>query len=102
MDLATDIFDAVADRPLVNIQADVWQRLDALWNLWHDQAAELRNNLSQPGVQREPGLLEQSLASALAHATNWKLSSAEQDRLRSGCLTEQCQRIAEGKMRLGL
>lgn len=84
------------------VQDALWQRLDALWNLWHDQAAELRNDSPQPGVQREAGLLEQSLASALAHATNWKLSSAEQDRLRSGCLTEQCRRIAEGKMRLEL
>ena len=46
--------------------------------------------------------LEQSLASALAHANNWKLTPAERDRLRDGCLTEQCQSIAEGKMSFGL
>lgn len=92
----------LGERGPAAVEDALWQRLDALWNLWHDKAAELRNNSPQLSVQREPGLLEQSLASALAHATNWKLSSAEQDRLRSGCLTEQCQRIAEGKLRLGL
>jgi hypothetical protein len=78
----------------------LWRRLDALWNLWHDKTAELRANSPQASVQRQTALLEQSLASALSHATNWNLTSAERDRLRSGCLTEQCQRIAEGKMSL--
>jgi hypothetical protein len=80
----------------------LWRRLDALWNLWHDKTAELRANSPQASVQRQPALLERSLASALSRATNWNLTSAERDRLRSGCLTEQCQRIAEGKMWLGL
>jgi hypothetical protein len=45
---------------------------------------------------------ELSLASALSHASNWKLTPSEHDHLRDGCLTEQCRAIADGKMWLGL
>jgi len=80
----------------------LWLRLDALWNVWHDKPAELRINSPRASLQQQSALLEQSLASALSHAKNWNLTSAERDRLRGGCLTERCQSIAEGKMSLGL
>jgi hypothetical protein len=86
------------------VQDTLWQRLNALWTLWHDHAEELRGP-SLPldkSIQSQSAHLEQSLASALAHGNNWKLTPAERDRLRDGCLTEQCQRIAEGKMSFGL
>jgi hypothetical protein len=86
------------------VQDTLWQRLNALWTLWHDHAVELRGPTLalDKSIQSQSAHLEQSLASALAHANNWKLTPAERDRLRDGCLTEQCQRIAEGKMSLGL
>jgi len=46
--------------------------------------------------------LERALASALSHATNWRLSSETLDRLRSDCLTEPCRVIASGRMFLNL
>lgn len=86
------------------VQDPLWERLNALWTLWHDHAVELRGPALplDKSIQSQSAHLEQSLASALAHANNWKLTPAERDRLRDGCLTEQCQRIAEGKMSLGL
>ena len=86
------------------VQDTLWQRLNALWTLWHDHGVELRGPALplDKSIQSQSAHLEQSLASALAHANNWKLTPAERDRLRDGCLTEQCQRIAEGKMSFGL
>jgi len=92
----------LADHGPAGAEDLLWRRLDALWNLWHDKSAELRTNSPQASVQRQTAVLELTLASALAHGKNWNLTSAERDRLRSGCLTEQCQRIAEGKMWLVL
>jgi hypothetical protein len=46
-------------------------------------------------------LLEQALASALLHAANWTLSSAEQDRLREGCLTRECGEASKGNILVG-
>jgi hypothetical protein len=46
--------------------------------------------------------LEQALASALAHAKNWKLSPAEIDQLSSGCLTDACREVADGHRVLNL
>jgi hypothetical protein len=82
----------------------LWQRLDALWLLWHDRAGELRTTVATRDreIQSLSSRLEQSLASALSHASNWKLTPSEHDRLRDGCLTEQCQAIAGDKMWLGL
>lgn len=82
----------------------LWERLNAFWLKWHDRPGELQGRFS--AVDHDPGQraaqLEQALASALAHANNWKLTPAEQTRLRSGCITDQCRDIADGKMSLGL
>lgn len=82
----------------------LWERLNAFWLKWHDRPGELQGRFSaadhDPGQQAAQ--LEQALASALAHANNWKLTPAEQTRLRSGCITDQCRDIADGKMSLGL
>jgi hypothetical protein len=82
----------------------LWQRLESFWASWKGRAMELneapmdpRNNDRTNGAN-----LEQALASALAHAQNWKLDSAAIDRLRSGCLTEACRDIASGQRSLGL
>lgn len=82
----------------------LWRRLEALWVLWHYRAGELRITVPTPdrGIQWQSARLEQSLVSALSHANNWELTPSERDRLRDSCLTEQCQNIADGKMRLGL
>jgi hypothetical protein len=84
----------------------LWQRLESLWAAWHDRASELQvapmnfSAGSNPGQQAAQ--LEQALASALAHAKNWKLSPAEIDRLRSGCLTDACREVADGHRILNL
>ncbi len=86
------------------VEDALWQRLDSFWLLWHDRRGELRNILV-PGSSKselQSPLLEQSLASALSHAANWKLSQPEVDRLRAGCLTQQCRDIADRKTWMGL
>jgi len=86
------------------VEHDLWQRLDALWLVWHDRARELRTTVTsfERGIQTQSSQLEQSLASALSHANNWSLTPPERARLRDGCITEQCRDIADGKMWLGL
>ena len=82
----------------------LWERLNAFWLVWQERAGELRAAypLTDGGTASQNARLEQSLASALAYAKNWKLTPAEQTRLHNGCITEQCRDIADGKMRLGL
>jgi hypothetical protein len=94
----------LGNRGSAEVEDALWQRLNALWLLWHDRAGELRNTVTprDQGIQSRSSRLEQSLASALSHASNWKLTPSEHDRLRDGCLTEQCQAIADDKMWLGL
>jgi hypothetical protein len=94
----------LGDRGPAQVQGALWQRLDALWLLWHDRAGELRTTGTpfDRAIQGQSSRLEQSLASALSHANNWKLTPPEIGRLHDGCLTEQCQAIADGKMSLGL
>ena len=84
----------------------LWQHLESLWTTWHDRGSELQvapmifsagSNPAQQAAQ-----LEQALASALAHARNWKLSPAETDRLLSGCLTDACREVADGHRVLNL
>ncbi len=84
----------------------LWQRLESLWTAWHDRASELQvatmNFSASANPAQQANQLEQALASALAHAKNWKLSPAEIDRLRSGCLTEACREVADGHRVLNL
>jgi hypothetical protein len=77
--------------------------LEALWSLWRGRSSELAGEMMNvvPDVRDETLMLEQALASALSHAKNWKLSPTELERLHSGCLTQPCRDIAEGKMSLG-
>jgi hypothetical protein len=84
----------------------LWGRLEALWRTWGDRSSELRA-LHSPmssgdNLLEQTAGLERALASALSHATNWKLGPARLDRLRSDCLTESCRDIAAGKMFLNL
>lgn len=94
----------LGNRGSAQVEDVLWGRLDALWLLWHDRAGELQTTVTtlDRGIQSQSSRLEQSLASALSHASNWKLTPSERDRLRDGCLTERCQAIADGKMWLGL
>lgn len=84
----------------------LWQRLESLWTAWHDRAAELQvapmNFSTGSNPAQQAAHLEQALASALAHAKNWKLSPAEIDQLRSGCLTDACREVADGHKVLNL
>jgi hypothetical protein len=84
----------------------LWQRLESLWTAWHDRASELQvapmNFSAGSNPVQQAAQLEQALASALAHAKNWKLSQAEIDRLRSGCLTDACREVADGHRILNL
>jgi len=84
----------------------LWKRLEELWRVWRERSSELQG-LHSPmssgdNIQEQTAGLERALASALSHATNWKLSPARLDRLRSDCLTEPCRVIAAGKMFLNL
>ena len=84
----------------------LWQRLESLWTAWHDRASELQvaamNFSASANPVQQANQLEQALASALAHAKNWKLSPAEIDRLCSGCLTDACREVADGHRVLNL
>jgi hypothetical protein len=94
----------LGNRGSAEVEDALWQRLNALWLFWHDRAEELRTTVTprDQEIQSRSSRLEQSLASALSHASNWKLTPSERERLRGGCLTDQCQAIAAGKMWLGL
>ncbi len=82
----------------------LWRRLEAVWSAWQGRSSELPDEMMGVGTDEkaETAMLERALASALSHATNWKLSPAELDRLHSGCLTQTCRDIADGKMSLNL
>jgi hypothetical protein len=84
----------------------LWQRLESLWAAWHDRASELQvatmNFSASANPAQQANQLEQALASALARARNWKLSPAQIDRLRSGCLTDACREVADGHRVLNL
>ena len=82
----------------------LWRRLETLWNEWQGRSSELPDEMMTPGpdTRSETVMLERALASALSHARNWRLSPSQIDRLHSGCLTQPCRDIAEGKMSLGL
>jgi hypothetical protein len=92
----------LGDHASIAAKDPLWQRLDSLWTLWRDKVSELQQPLMSSNIQWKTSELEQNLASALAHATNWKLTPSEQQRLRNGCLTEKCRAIADGKMSRGL
>jgi hypothetical protein len=79
----------------------LWRHLDAFWDTWRDRASELESAMvgrTGPGAAAQ---LEQALVNALLHSANWKLTLAEQDRLRAGCLTDDCRKVAAGEMSLG-
>ncbi len=92
----------LGDHASIAVKDPLWQRLDSLWTLWRDRASDLQQPIMSSNIQWKTSELEQNLASALAHATNWKLTPSEQQRLRDGCLTEKCRAIADGKMSRGL
>jgi hypothetical protein len=94
----------LGDHAPAAVEDTLWRRLEALWNRWQDRSSELPDEMMSvgPDAKEQRAMLEQALASALANATNWKLSPAERDRLRSGCLTQRCRDIADGKMSLNL
>ena len=82
----------------------LWRRLEELWDAWQGRSSELPDEFMPPSSDAKAlaAMLERALASALAHAANWKLDPAELDRLRSGCLTQTCRDIADGKLYLNL
>jgi hypothetical protein len=93
----------VGEHGPVSSKDALWRRLEALWGLWRGRSPELPGEMMNvvTDVRDETAMLERTLASALSHATNWKLSPTELQRLHSGCLTQPCRDIAEGKMSLG-
>jgi hypothetical protein len=82
----------------------LWERLNSLWLAWHDRTGELQTTFTpfDHGIPSQNARLEQSLASALVHASNWSLTPSEVNRLRDGCITTQCKDIADSKLWLGL
>jgi hypothetical protein len=82
----------------------LWRRLEELWDAWQGRASELPDQSMPPcsDAKALAAMLERDLASALAHAPNWRLDAAELDRLRSGCLTQTCRDIADGKLYMNL
>jgi hypothetical protein len=82
----------------------LWKRLDVLRNESQDQTAEPRlpGFGSAISAQGQPAMLEQALTSALTHARNWKLTPGDLERLRTGCLTDPCRSIVDGKMSFSL
>jgi hypothetical protein len=82
----------------------LWRRLEELWQAWRGRASELQIPMPDTGAdtRNRTVLLERSLASALVHGKNWKLTPTERQRLRSGCLTQPCRDIADGKLFLNL
>jgi len=86
-------------------EAALWRRLETLRQIWSERAVELREaetRILESGTQGQTIQLEQELVSGLVNGVNWKLTSAEQERLREGCLTTRCREIADGKMSFGL
>ena len=79
----------------------LWHRLESFRSAWQGRSNEIKYAFG-PTPQAEAARFEQALAYALTHAKNWKLSPGEVERLREGCLTDQCRDIADGKMGLGL
>ena len=77
-----------------DVEEVLWHRLDVFWERWHGRAAELDE--ATPAAQLEPALVN-----ALTHGANWKLTLTEQDRLRTGCLTDMCRKVASGEISLG-
>ncbi|MDR3715204.1 MAG: hypothetical protein P4L51_20515 [Puia sp.] len=99
-------------RGSATVEPTLWQRLETLREKWRERAAELRGAdtriLDGGGREQAAQLerartvqLEQALVSALVRSANWKLTPGEQERLREGCLTEECRDIADGKMSIG-
>ena len=84
-----------------DVEDVLWGHLDAFWEQWRNRAAELRSAMPGLSGAAAAAQLEQSLVNALVHSANWKLTLAEQDRLRSGCLTDNCQKVAAGEISLG-
>jgi hypothetical protein len=85
-------------------QDALWRRLESLRSVWQERNVELNDAMFGFGAtpEREAANLEQALASALTRAKSWKLTAGEVERLREGCLTDQCRNIADGKMGLGM
>ena len=94
----------LGDHGPASTQEALWQRLEAFWSAWQGRSSELPDDMMivDPGAKAQTAMLERALASALAHATNWKLSPAELYHLHARCLTQPCRDIADGKMYLNL
>ena len=84
-----------------SVEEVLWHRLELFRNAWQDRGDEIKYAFG-PSPQAEAVRFEQALASALIHAKSWKLSAGEVERLREGCLTDQCRDIVDGKMVLSL
>jgi hypothetical protein len=84
-----------------SVEEALWHRLELFRSAWDGRSAEVKYAFG-PTPQAEAAQFEQALVSALTRARNWKLSPGEVERLREGCLTDQCRAIVDGKMGLGL
>jgi len=78
----------------------LWRHLDAFREHWRDRAGVLRSALPGRPGPGEDAYLEQALVNALLHGANWKLTPAEQERLRAGCLMDDCRQVAVGEFSL--
>jgi hypothetical protein len=85
-------------------EAELQRKLLALRKEWTARAEEVRSaesRFSEGGLAGQAANLEKSLVSALVQGANWKLTPAEQESLREGCLTEKCLDFADGKTSFG-
>jgi hypothetical protein len=84
-----------------DVEEVLWRNLDAFWDKWRDRAAELESAMVGRRGPADNAHLEQALVNALLHGANWKLTEAEKERLRTGCLTDGCRKVAAGEISLG-
>jgi hypothetical protein len=86
-----------------SIEEALWHRLELFRRAWQGRSAEIEDAFGAYNTpQGAAARFEQALACALTHAKNWKLSPSEVERLRQGCLSDECRDIVDGKMWLGL
>jgi hypothetical protein len=85
-------------------EKELQKRLAALRESWRGRAADLsvaETSSTQNETAAQAARLEQYLVSALVRGASWKITDEARQELRTGCMTEKCRSIADGKMSFG-